>query len=179
MHACTLPPASLLVRLAVNYVHACHFSFWRLLYLDVLGARCANVPREPLPLPYCSLRALTRCQHAAARLIAETASTAKSSRAEHSEFPPSLRSLRSLTKGKKGAKPAAGSDRRVHRSASPVFVQMHQGTCICLSDGQANCDPSLTGQIGWAKAARWHCGQARRQGGSGDRLDRLDWCKRR
>lgn len=73
------------------------------------------------------------------------------------------------------------SDRRLHRSASPVFMQMHtlgpsQGTCICLSDRQANCDPSLKGQIGWAKGSsvalwtgvsRWRIG------------DRLDSCKRR
>jgi hypothetical protein len=57
--SCILPPASLLVRLAVNYVHADFRVFGVSLYLDVLGARYANVPREPLSLPYCSWCALT------------------------------------------------------------------------------------------------------------------------
>jgi hypothetical protein len=67
---------------------------------------------------------------------------------------------------------AAGSDRRVHRSASPVFMQMQlEPRYLHMSVGQTSELRSFAkGPDRMAKAARWHCGQLFRQLGDGDRL---------
>lgn len=46
-------------------------------------------------------------------------------------------------------------------------------TCICLSDRQANCDPSLKGQIGWAKSSSVALWTGVLQWRGGDRLQCL------
>lgn len=93
--ACILPPASLLVRLAVDYVHAV-FWFWRILYLDELelGMRMCRVNHFVCPS---AAVCVDECKHAARFIV-----IVPQFRAGHSEFPPSLRRL---TKGKSGAKP--------------------------------------------------------------------------